>query len=260
MDIFCTVANADDSNHGECFFVYGSGGNGKIYLWKVIVAMLKSKRKVIMSVASSRIAALLLPFGKTTHAMFKIPVNLIEATYYSFSKHSELADLIWQTSLIIWNEAPMSHRWVIETVDHTLRDIYDQKNMPFGGKLIVFCGDFRRILPVVTKGSRADIVAASLSRSHFWPDCHVMHLRINIRMRDLSLSNHEYERLHRFGDWLLNIGNRSLQSISLQSGSEPNWIEIPSEFLIPNDREALNKLISKIYPDLSIRYNDGSYM
>ena len=131
--------------------------------------MLRSKGKIILSVASSKIAALLLPFGKNTHAMFKIPVNLIKATYCSFSKHSELADLIRQTSLIIWDEAPMSHRWVIETVDRTLRDICDQKNMPFGGKLIVLGGDFRQILPVVTKGSRVDIVAASLSKSHFLP-------------------------------------------------------------------------------------------
>jgi len=66
--------------------------------------------------------------------------------------------------------------------------------------------------------------------------------------------------LRRFGDWLLNIDIGDLQGISLQSGSEPNWIEIPSEFLIPNDREGLNTLISKIYSDLSVRYNDGSYM
>ena len=91
------------------------------------VAALRSKGKIILSVASSGIAALLLPFGKTAHAMFKIPINIIEATYCSFSKHSELADLIWQSSLIIWDEAPMSHRWVIETIDRTLRDICDQK-------------------------------------------------------------------------------------------------------------------------------------
>jgi len=58
-----------------------------------------------------------------------------------------------------------------------------------------------------------------------------------MRLRDPILSNHEYERLRRFGDWLLNIGKGSLQGISLHSGSEPNWIEIPSEFLIPNGRE-----------------------
>ena len=73
----------------------------------------------------------------------------------------------------------MSHCWVTETIDRTLRDVCDQKNMQFGGKLIVFDSDFRQILPVVTKGSSADIVTTSLLRSHFWTDCHVMHMKIN---------------------------------------------------------------------------------
>ena len=97
--------------------------------------------------------------------MFKILVNLIEATYCSLSKHSELTDLIWQTSSIICEEAPMTNRFVIETIDRTLRDICGQQNMPFRGKLMVFGGDFIQILPIVTKGSRADIVTASLSQS-----------------------------------------------------------------------------------------------
>ena len=57
----------------------------------------------------------------------------------------------------------MTHRFVLETVDRTLRDIFDQQNVPFRGKLMLFSGDFRQIFPVVTKESRADIVAASLS-------------------------------------------------------------------------------------------------
>jgi len=109
--------NVDDYNHGECFFMYESDGTGKTHLWKVIVVTLRSKGEIILSMASSEIAGLLLPSGKTTHAMFKILCNLIKATSCSFSKNSLLADLIRHTSLIIWNEAPMPHRWVIETVD-----------------------------------------------------------------------------------------------------------------------------------------------
>jgi len=130
MDIFCAIVNADDSNHKECIFVYVSGKTGKTYLWNVIVAVLRSKGKIILSVASSGIAALLLPFDKTAHTMCRISINLIKAAYYSFSKHSELADLIWQTLLIIYDEAPISHRWVIEIINRTLKDICDQKNMP----------------------------------------------------------------------------------------------------------------------------------
>ena len=59
----------------------------------LIIIALRSKGKIILLVASSEIVALLLPFGKTAQSIFKIPVNLIEATYCSFSKHSELDEL-----------------------------------------------------------------------------------------------------------------------------------------------------------------------
>ena len=57
---------------GDVSFVYGSCETRKTYLWKVIIVALRSKGKIILSVASSGIAALLLPFGKTAHAMFKL--------------------------------------------------------------------------------------------------------------------------------------------------------------------------------------------
>jgi len=47
-----------------------------------------------------------------------------------------------------------------------------------------------------------------------------------MQLRDRNLSNHEYERLRHSGDWLLNVDNGILQGFSLQSGSEPTWIEI----------------------------------
>ena len=78
MEIFRAVVNANDSNHRECFSVYWSGVTWKTYLWKVIVAMLKSKGKIILLLAPSGIVSLLLPFGRTARAMFKIPVNFIE--------------------------------------------------------------------------------------------------------------------------------------------------------------------------------------
>jgi len=41
MNIFRAVVNVDDSNNGECIFVYGSGGTRKTYICKVIVAALR---------------------------------------------------------------------------------------------------------------------------------------------------------------------------------------------------------------------------
>jgi len=58
----------------------------------------------------------------------------------------------------------------------------------------------------------------------------------------------------------LSVSNGTLEGISLQEWSEANWIQIPFEFLIPNDNHGFDNLISKICPELSTRYNDGSHM
>jgi len=68
-----------------------------------------------------------------------------------------------------------------------------------------------------------------------------------MRLRDPNLRLNEYERLRHFVEWILSIGNGILEGISLQEGSEANWIQIPSEFLIPNENHGLDNLISKIY-------------
>jgi ATP-dependent DNA helicase PIF1 len=51
---------------------------------------------------------------------------------------------------------------IIQAVDRSFRDICKEicdafKDIPFGGHLIVFGGDFRQVLPVIPKASRADI-------------------------------------------------------------------------------------------------------
>ena len=81
-----------------------------------------------------------------------------------------MASLLQVARLIIWDEAPMTHRHAFEAVDRTLRDLMKAvdpllEEKPFGGKVVVFGGDFRQILPVVIKGSREDIVGSYLQRS-----------------------------------------------------------------------------------------------
>ena len=48
-----------------------------------------------------------------------------------------MANLLIETSLIIWDEAPMNDRRCFETLDRTLRDILDAPNVIFGGKTVV---------------------------------------------------------------------------------------------------------------------------
>jgi ATP-dependent DNA helicase PIF1 len=60
----------------------------------------------------------------------------------------------------------MTKRHVVEAFDNILRDILNKEDLPFGGKTVVFGGDFRQTSSVVRKGSRAQIVDASLRRSY----------------------------------------------------------------------------------------------
>lgn len=53
----------------------------------------------------------------------------------------------------------MVHKHAFETLDVTLKDVLSSVNVsnshiPFGGKVIVFGGDFKQILLVVSNGSR----------------------------------------------------------------------------------------------------------
>lgn len=107
------IANAEN-NIGGAFFVYDSGGCGKMFLWQTICAKLRSQRKIVLPVASSGIAAVLLPGGRTAHSRFHIPFKLDNCSTAGINYGSDLAELIRQTSLIIWDEAPMQHRHAFE--------------------------------------------------------------------------------------------------------------------------------------------------
>lgn len=65
----------------------------------------------------------------------------------------------------------MMHKHCFEALDRSLRDVIgttnpNAKDMPFGGKVIVFGGDFRQILLVIAGGTRQDIVHTSLNSSY----------------------------------------------------------------------------------------------
>lgn len=55
----------------------------------------------------------------------------------------------------------MTKRQAVEALDRSLRDIMSC-DMPFGGKVMLFGGDFRQVLPVVLRGTRAQITDATL--------------------------------------------------------------------------------------------------
>ena len=132
-------------------------------------AAFRSEGKIVLIVASSGIASLLLPGGRTTHSKFKIPVPTLDNSVYNIEQGSEASELLKKAELIIWDEAPMAHKYCFEALDRTLNDIMSgmtKENTVFGGKVIVFGGDFRQILPIIPGGSRSDIVNSTINASY----------------------------------------------------------------------------------------------
>ncbi|XP_035838858.1 uncharacterized protein LOC110900400 [Helianthus annuus] len=208
--VYNEIMDAVRIGKGGVFFVYGYGGGGKTFLWKTLGASIRCNGQIVINVASSGIASLLLSRGRTAHSRFHIPINLNEDSVCHIKPNTEIANLLYEAKLIIWDEAPMIHKHAFEALDRTMKDVlsvFDSQNseLPFGGKTIVFGGDFRQILPVVQNGSRQDIVNASLCSSHIWSSCKVLKLTINMRLSVGSSSSNVME-INEFGKWLLDIG------------------------------------------------------
>jgi ATP-dependent DNA helicase PIF1 len=244
------ICNVVDNGLGNMFFVNGYGGTGKTYLWKTLSYRLRSEGKIVVNVASSGIASILLPGGKTAHSQFGIPLVLTKEACCKIDKQSKKAELLIMSSLIIWDEAPMINKWAFEAFERTLQDIMSEvdvanKSLPFGGKTVVFGGDFRQILPVIPKGSRADIVHATINSSYLWRRCKVLTLSQNMRLQ-YSSNSIENQELAEFAQWILDIGDGK---IGVAEDGE-YIVEIPPDLLIKSHSNSIGDIIQEIYPNL----------
>jgi len=117
------ILNVVTNKQGKLFFVYGSGGIGKTFVWTTLLSRLRGQGKIVLAVASSRIASLLLPGGRTAHSRFKISIDLHDESTCNITQQMKVAELLRKANLIIWDEAPMMHCRAFEAVNRTLRDL-----------------------------------------------------------------------------------------------------------------------------------------
>ena len=179
---FETIILAIDNDPASAhFFIQGPAGTGKTFLYRGLCYYYRGKGQIVLCVASSGIAALLLPGGTTAHSRFKIPLDISEQSTCGVSKSSHLADLFRKTALIIWDEVPMQHKHCFEAVHHMLTDIRDNDSL-FGDIPTVFGGDFAQILPVIPRGTRPVIIEATLQKSFLWKKFQILYLQQNMRI------------------------------------------------------------------------------
>jgi hypothetical protein len=95
-----------------------------------------------VATATSGITTSIMPSGHTAPSVFKIPIKISGGSICKFSKQSDTTDLLHREALIIWDEVAMTKRQSVEILDISLQDIMGCE-LPFGGKVMVFGGDFR---------------------------------------------------------------------------------------------------------------------
>lgn len=256
---FDAIIESADQSQGKLIFVDGYGGTGKTYLWKAIIARLRSEGKIVVAVASSGIAALLFQGGETAHSAFNIPMILTDESTCYIKQGSHMADLLTNTSLILWDEAPMAHRNCFEALDKSLRDVLRFTNensldKPFGGMTVVLGGDFRQILPVVPKGRREHTINASIKRSYLWQHFEVFKLTKNMRLNSVPANRAQLQRTAEFAKWILQIGNGDTVSL------DEEWVTIPSDLLLQKGDDPKAKIIESTYPGLQDNCCDQKFL
>ncbi|XP_072064417.1 uncharacterized protein [Arachis hypogaea] len=157
--VFDVIIDAVNNSTGGFYFVYGYGRIGKTYMDKALSVAIRSSWEIVLNIASSGIASLLLPNRCMAHSMFKIPLDLNEDSICYIKQGTPLAKLVCKAKPIVWDRAPMLNKLCYETLDKSLRDIlrfepYYNVDLPFGKKVVVLGGDFRQIFPVIPIGSR----------------------------------------------------------------------------------------------------------
>ncbi|KAL4586130.1 hypothetical protein LXL04_010761 [Taraxacum kok-saghyz] len=79
--VFYDIMKAVHKKKGCVFFVYGYGGIGKTFLWKTLSTSIRSQGEIVLNIASSGIASLLLSGGRTAHSWFKFLSTLMRIPF-----------------------------------------------------------------------------------------------------------------------------------------------------------------------------------
>ena len=183
--VYYTIASAVCDKNGRPFMVDAPAGTSRTFTEEVIAAHLRGLGKTVMIVASAGIAALQLPGGWTAYSMFKLPLDdrVVAGAVCNIKRQTRRAGLLRKCDLIIWDELLMTHKYCVEALDTTLRDLLHNPT-PFGGKPILFSGDWRQIGPIVKFCSASDTVEAAFLSSNLLNSVKRMRLTISQREKE----------------------------------------------------------------------------
>ena len=242
-------------------FIYARGGFGKTFLDELILDYVRGNEGYALAMASSGIASLLLEGARTVHSRLKVPIEITEGKVLSIRKHQSLADLIRKATLLLWDECTMLPKEVLELIDRSLRDLMDN-DLPFGGKLFIFTGDWAQCLPVAK--SRFATVTATHLQSDLWLHVCQHELTVNERVRQCQLRGNP-ERARTYAEWddfLSQVGagkvGSGVTSCDGTAHDAAKLFRLPEQIVF--EGQTLADFIDFIYPDIASNYTDAEWL
>jgi hypothetical protein len=164
---------------GRLHYLDGPGGTGKTFLLNTIINHSKVNDYEAVVTAWSGIAALLLHHGQTAHSAFKIPIDIRKNAECSFDRDLPGVDHLCKAKLVVWDKIVTIHKYAIEGVDKSLKALCNSKEA-FGGKTVIFAGDFCQVLPVVKFDEYPLSYKASIRSLYLWDSVKKSRLKENM--------------------------------------------------------------------------------
>jgi ATP-dependent exoDNAse (exonuclease V) alpha subunit len=206
-------------------FLDGPAGTGKTFIIRAFISYIYSKHKKPIIVASTGLAASLYEEGCTAHSMFKIPFCVNNQTVCALGK-SWRTKLFREADILIWDEAVCIEKDAVEAVERGFKELRADQRV-FGGLLVVFCGDFRQVLPVTQKSALENTIQQSI----FWQHTKILRLSENMRAKDDT----------RFASLLMEIGNGVLDSVTIPPCCSSSSLDELINFVFPQFEERLQE-------------------
>ena len=259
--IYDIVMEAVSQNEELQLFISARGGCGKTFLLNAILDSVRSSEPggcIALAMATTGIAAELLHLGRTYHSRLKAPFDPDENSTLNITAQSSLAKLVRRAKLLLIDESTMLHRYQLEAIDRTLRDLMNAPDSPFGGKIIILAGDYRQCLPVVPGANRAQIVDICLPNCGLW-----QYFQLHSLSENMRIMASDDVLLQEFDDWTASIGEGTANdAMDLVKIPDDMFHEIGANTNTDTkvEERAMRKFCEKIYPQLAENILDPNWL
>jgi hypothetical protein len=200
------IIRAVQNHSPQLMFLQGSAGTGKTHTVRALISILRAMGKKCLIAATTGIAAVQYHGGCTLHSLFKLGFDeRAGSTFISgVGKGTPHADYLMAADLVIIDEVSMLTPWVANRVSMTLKSISPNREAHFGGKQILFVGDFLQLPPVVP-GFAVPVIRRLITLTPYWTEMAKFQLTEPMRATDTDwvefLSAISKGHTHPDADW-----------------------------------------------------------